>query len=192
MSTSAVADFIIVQAEGKSWFGKPQPDWAAEGTRVPTAAVYSELGDPSTWGADDAEYEKATTTRRLPSVLPMAQCRALEVSTAGLTVEPRRPRVLLSPVYEYTLLLVPGPQGQPQMQPSLRPPFGLLSVTSLALPGAAVWVAVADLADDEQRMFARLLKDTESAIDLARAQAAGLSTVARPQIPTSFGGGPRQ
>jgi hypothetical protein len=43
-----------------------------EGTRVPTAAVYSELGDPSTWGADDAEYEKATTTRRLPSVLPMA------------------------------------------------------------------------------------------------------------------------
>lgn len=142
MSPSAVADFIIVQAEGKSWFGKPQFN---PGTPSMTAAVREKTG------------------------------------------------ITLSPVYEYALLLVPGPQGQPQMQPSLRPPFGLLSVRSLALPGAAVWVAVADLSRDEQVLFARLLQDTEAALGMARAQAAGLAMPSMgAKIPTNFGGGPRQ
>lgn len=43
-----------------------------QGTRVPVAAVYAELGDPSTWPADDASYDRAVTSRRLPSELPMA------------------------------------------------------------------------------------------------------------------------
>jgi hypothetical protein len=150
VSASTVADFIIVQAEGKSWFGKPQAGWC------------------------EATYDA-------------------RVAGIGLTVEPRMPVCILKPIYEYSLLLVPGPQGQPQMQPSLRPPFGLMSVTSLALPGAAIWISVADLADDEQRMFVRLLRDTETALGMARAQAAGLSVVGPgAKMPTSFGGGPRQ
>jgi hypothetical protein len=42
------------------------------GTRTPVAEVYAELGDPSSWASDDAEYERGITTRRLPGVLPMA------------------------------------------------------------------------------------------------------------------------
>lgn len=148
---SSVADFILIQAEGKSWFGKPNAGWAQS-------------------------------------------VRQTEEATAGLAVEPRRLPCVLSPVYEYSLLLVPGPQGQPQMQPNLRPPFGCLSVRSLRLPGASsgIWVAVADLSADEQRMFAQLYQATEDAVSAARAQAAGLTVVAsNGQMPTRFGGGPR-
>lgn len=144
MSTSALAEWVLIQAEGKSWLGKPSPGWT---------------------GASMAAAE-----------------------------EGRRPQLplRLSPVYEYSLLLVPTPQG-PQMQPNLRPPFGCMSVRSLALPGAAIWISIGDLARDEQKVFEQLVHATEEAIGRARAQTAGIVVApAGTKIPDSFGGGPRK
>ena len=81
--------------------------------------------------------------------------------------------VRLEPVYEFTFMAVPTPQGM-AMQPTLKNPFGCPSIRSITLPYPGIWVALADLAEDERRVFEQLVTMTEEGLRKARAAAAGV------------------
>jgi len=80
----------------------------------------------------------------------------------------------LNPVYEYALVPVQTPQGI-AAQPTIKPPFGLMSVRSLTLPRPGIWVAGEALNTEEQQYLAQLIEQTENAIRAQSAQAAGLT-----------------
>jgi hypothetical protein len=87
-----------------------------------------------------------------------------------LTVEDPR----LSPVYEFQFMAMPTPQGM-AVQPTLRHPWGCVSIASLTLPRAGIWVALSALADDERKVFGQLVAQYEEGMRQARAAAAGIT-----------------
>ena len=80
----------------------------------------------------------------------------------------------LSPVYEFQFLAMPTPQGM-AMQPTLRSPWGCMSLRSVTLPRPGVWVPLSALSDDERRVFEQLVAQTEEGMRQARAAASGIA-----------------
>jgi hypothetical protein len=105
-----------------------------------------------------------------------------------LIVEHDKP-VPLDPIFEFSIMMVPTPQGV-LATPQLRPPFGMMSVRSAVLPRPGIWVAVDDLAKEEIAMFEQLVAGTEQQIEMQRrAVASGLDLSAAKSLP--FGNGKR-
>jgi len=68
-----------------------------EAVKVPVSDVIKELGDPSTWDAEDAEYERSIRQKSQISEIPMAATtRELESKRAPRSLAAKKTRTISS------------------------------------------------------------------------------------------------